>query len=227
MYVRVKISNILKICTVLSAFFGVGLSMYFAVLDGYSHWSKRLLYFTAQSNLWVGFTFLALLYFQTCPNLKQSTLRTAYLLKYLFTVSISVTGIFYCGFLGPFADPSYRPWSFSSILTHVCTPTFAIADFFADDYKIELGKREIFLSALPPLFYVLLSALLFFMNTDFGRGVNYPYFFMNYRSPVGLFGFSKTLPFFMGAFYWLFLLCALVLGIATLYAKWNQKRKTA
>ena len=224
---KIKFSTILKTLTVLSAFVGVTLSMRYAIADGYSHWSKRLLYFTAQSNLWTGFTFLAVLSFSVRKHKKASTQRFLYLLKYIFTVSITVTGVFYCGFLGPFSDASYRPWSFSSILTHACTPLFAILDFFIDDYKIKLQRKEILYTALPPLFYTLFSALLFFLQTDFGRGVNYPYFFMNYRSPVGLFGFSKQLPFFMGTFYWLIILTAFVLGIAFLYAKLNKKKKTA
>ncbi len=221
------VSMSLKTLTVLSALLGVALSMRYAVTDGYSHWSKRLLYFTAQSNLWTGFTFLALLIFSFRKHTNEKYKRSLYLLKYIFTVSITVTGVVYCGFLGPFSDPSYRPWSFSSILTHACTPVFAVADFFMDDYKIALGRKEILLCALPPLFYVLFAAVLFFLHTDFGRGVNYPYFFMNYTSPVGLFGFSKRLPFFMGTFYWLAILTALVLGIAALYAKLRGKKKTA
>ena len=201
----------LKIATVVSAFGGVILSLIFASRDGYSHWSKRLLYFTAQSNLWVGVIFLALLLFHKSE-------RKLYLLKYIFTVSITITGIVFCCLLAPFSDESYHPWSFPNLLTHVFTPMLVIIDFFLDG-RYSLRKREVFLATLPPLFYFGFVTVLEGLRADFGRGVGYPYFFFHYRSPAGIFGFSSIRPFFIGSFYWFAILLLLTLGLGWLYAR--------
>ncbi len=212
-----RISFIFKILTTLSAFGGVFLSLLFARSEGYSHWSRRLLYFTDQSNLWIGVVFLLVLIFRRKPWI--------YLLKYIFTVSITVTGLVYCCLLAPFSDDSYTPWTLCNWFTHVVTPVLAIADFFLDDTPITLPKNAVFASLLPPFFYLACALLLENFAVDFGRGVPYPYFFLNYRSPAGLFGFSGEYPFFIGSFFWLFIFLLLVLGISVLYAKINKRRR--
>ena len=71
-----------------------------------------------------------------------------YVCKYIFTVSITITGLIFCGLLAPFAD--YNVWVFSSVLTHVVVPVLSIADFFVDDYKIDFKRFHIFLTLIPP-----------------------------------------------------------------------------
>ena len=61
MSVRQKISNILKYIIVFSALGGTVYGLFTATGDGYSHWSKRLLYFTTQSNVWVGIIYLIII----------------------------------------------------------------------------------------------------------------------------------------------------------------------
>ena len=214
------VSFALKIATPTFAFVGVFISLLFANRDGYSHWSRRLLYFTAQSNLWIGIVFLLVF---VCR--KSSLLPRIYLLKYVFTVSITVTGLVFCFLLAPFSDESYTPWTFCNILTHVLTPLFAIADFFLDEYRISLKKTAVFSALLPPFLYCVFAWILESFHVDFGRGVPYPYFFLNYRSPAKLFGFSNEPPFFVGSFYWLILFLLLVLTISLLYARHIEKRR--
>lgn len=212
-----KGNTLLKICTVLSAFGGVLLSLVCAQRDGYSHWGRRLLYFTAQSNLWIGGWFLLLLALK--GKLGEKGERRLYLWKYAFTVSITVTGLVFCFLLAPFSDESYRPWTVCNLLTHIVTPVLAVVDFFTDGYRLELKKGQVFLPVLPPLCYMIFAGFLGALNTDFGRGVPYPYFFLNYRSPAGVFGFSAEKPFFIGSFYWIVAFALVVLGIAVLYAR--------
>ena len=57
----------------------------------------------------------------------------------------------------------------------------------------------------------------FVLNWDFGNGRNYPYFFLNWTSPAGVFGFGGG-EYFMGTFWWILVLIALVFGIALAYA---------
>ena len=211
---RKSICLFLKLLLVCTSFFGVLFSCVFAVNDGYSHWSKRLLYFTAQSNIWIGLTALALLLLR-----KKNARERAYLFRYVFTVSITVTGVVFCFLLAPFADESYHVWSTQSLFTHVFSPLLAIADFFLDPTPFPLSKRHIFYTMLPPLFYFSVAIFLETFQVDFGRGAYYPYFFLNFRSPAGIFGFSAISPFFIGTFYWILLLCLFLLAISFLYAK--------
>lgn len=218
------ISKILKYLTPAFSLSGVLLSLFFAQKDGYSHWSRRLLYFTAQSNIWISVTFLLIAFLPASKKEKRSRwLETyknrIYLCKYVFTVSITITGLVFCLLLAPFSDENYRPWTLSNFLTHVVTPVLAVLDFILDKYPIRLTSKHVFASVLPPLFYLIFAAILSFLHTDFGRGVSYPYFFLNYRSPAGFFGFSNERPFLAGSFYWIVLLTLIVLCLGAFYAR--------
>lgn len=216
-----NLSTITKILTIGCAFGGVFLAMLTASASGYTHWTRRLLYFTAQSNLWMGITELALLVFlwkkQGAKAHKQREIL--YLLKYIFTVSITLTGLVFCGLLAPFCGEEYKPWTAANFLTHVFAPFFAVVDFFVDERQPFISLKQSLYCLIPPLLYSVLASTLCYFNVDFGRGKTYPYFFLNYRSPAGIFGFSNKRPFFMGEFYWLVLLALLVWGIAWLYAR--------
>ena len=215
---RTTLSTLFKYFTVGASLGGVLLSLIYARQDGYSHWARRLLYFTAQSNIWLGLTFIASLLLPLKKKNAEAWKARLYLLKYIFTACITITGIVYCAILAPFADDNYRPWVLCNLLTHVFSPLFAIADFFIDPYRIHLTKKQIFLTLIPPLIYFSLASVLSVAHTDFGRGVNYPYFFLNFSSPAGIFGFSRTFPFFIGSFYWITIFSLILLFIAYLYA---------
>ena len=212
MSTRSKISIVLKLLTATTALGGVLLSLLQANRDGYSHWTRRLLYFTAQSNIWIGVTCL-ILAFAPLLHFSHTWLRRLYVLKYVFTVSITITCLVFCTLLAPFADESYHLWVLSGYLTHVFSPVFAIADFFLDEYPLQLQTRHLFYSIVPPLIYFLMTAVCNGLNIDFGHGDPYPYYFLHFRSPAGIFGFSNQAPFFIGSFYWILLFIALILGL--------------
>lgn len=221
---RKALSYILKIAVVICAFTGVVSSFVFAERDGYSHWLRRATYFTAQSNLWVGFTFLAILLFRFYHGKNKDVLeKRLYVSKYVFTVSITTTGLIFCLLLGPFADESYHPWSSSSLLTHLFTPLLCITDFFVDKRRIPLTRRHTLFAFLPPLFYFSIAGIMGALHFDFGRGVNYPYFFLNFRSPAGVFGFSRVFPFVIGSAYWFLLFGGLTYLISTVYARYTRR----
>ena len=211
-----KAFSSLKTLIILFSLGGVLLSLSTALYDGYSTPYKRLLYFTAQSNIWLGVNTLCLLFF---PHSKR-----LYRHKFLFTVSITITGLVYCFLLGPFSDNSFHPWSIPNLFTHLFSPIFAVIDFFLDENIPTLYRKDILNATLPPLFYFSIASVLYFLNVDFGRGAPYPYFFMHYRSPARLLGFSREFPFFIGSIYWFALFTLLTLSIATLYAKLKNKR---
>ena len=201
------------------------LSLFYAERDGYSHWLKRLLYFTGLSNIWIGICVLIIL---VAPFIKALNTGFAkdmlYVLRYIFTVSITVTGIVYCFILAPFAEEGeFNPWTLSNVLTHVVAPLLTLVDFFIDEYKLRLTKEHIAFTAIPPLMYFVFSSILNLLGMDFGRGDDYPYFFLNLKSPAGIFGFSDTPPFVIGSFYWILLFLFMVYSIALPLALANNK----
>ena len=220
-----RISYGLKAAILLSALGGVVLSLFYAERDGYSHWSKRLLYFTGLSNIWIGICVLIILIAPFIKALNTDFGKDMlYVLRYIFTVSIAVTGIVYCFILAPFAEEGeFNPWTLSNVLTHVVAPLLTLVDFFIDEYKLRLTKEHIAFTAIPPLMYFVFSSILNLLGVDFGRGDDYPYFFLNLKSPAGIFGFSDTPPFVIGSFYWILLFLFMVYSIALPLAIVNNK----
>ena len=225
MKVKQNVSFILKLLTAGSALGGVFISFLQSYQDGYGHWSKRLLYFTGQSNIWIGVIFL-ILAFAHVFTFSERVLHVLYVLKYVFTVSITLTGLVFCTLLAPFADESYHLFVLSSYLTHIFSPAFAIADLFVDEFPFPLTKRHVFYGVIPPSVYYLSSILFSALKVDFGRGEYYPYYFFNFRSPAGVFGFSNQAPFFIGAFYWAILFFGIIYTIAFVLAKLRNMKTT-
>lgn len=209
----------LKCLTAISSLGGLILSFLTSKNEGYKVGLARLTYFTGQSNLWIGTATLFLIVAQLfLPNAKKLT-SILYVFKYIFTVSIAITAIVFFCFLAPFATPRYHVWSYSSILTHLFAPLFAIFDFFLDDYHYNFSLRQKLYTIIPPSAYVTFSLLLSLFKVDFGRGVSYPYFFLNYFAPWGLFAIINRPPYILGTFYWLIILPSMVIMVGFLFAK--------
>ena len=229
MKTRKKLSIYLKSIIGICAIIAVTLACLFAVRDGYSHWYKRLLYFTQQSNIWIGVSSLVLVFLSLIEKSKNKVLikEYMYVLKYIFTVSITITGIIFCVLLAPFAD--FDIWTSSSILTHIVVPILSIIDFFVDDKEIVFKKKHILLSLIPPLIYFVFAEILCILKVDFGRGDPYPYFFMNFYSEAGLFGYINSSPPQLGTMYWIIIIMLLIIFLGYLYYAFHshtrKKRK--
>jgi len=102
------------------------------------------------------------------------------------------------------------------VLTHVIVPVAAVADFFVTGVYGNIKKRNIFLVALPPLAYAIYAGIGYAAGWQFAEGINYPYFFLNWGSPAGAFGFTKELP-YMGCVWWIIALLILLILIGYLY----------
>lgn len=224
---RKRISFVLKALIALFAVSGVIIACVLAERDGYSHWTKRLLYFTQLSNVWIGVTALLFVAFGIKKMHTGEDLTPAWLhsLRFAFTVSIAVTGIIFCGFLAPFAGDDYPAWTFASVLTHVAVPLLSVTDFFLDERDVTFTKKHAFYGILPPAAYFLIASILCLAKVDFGRGDPYPYFFMNYYSSAGFFGANmdaKPYP-EIGPFYWISVFLLLVLGLSFGFYKLHGK----
>ena len=221
--IKSALNYTLKLLTIIFSLVGVTISLIQYKSDGYSHWSKRLLYFTAQSNLWLAVAFFPFLFTRYIKRIKSTTLNALYFVKYVFTVCITVTLIVFTFILIPFADQSHHIWSISSILTHLLAPICAILDFILDNRRVEFSNGQTFWVIFPPVIYTLTALLLSAIKFDFGRGDSFPYPFMDVFAPSGMFGFSNKIP-MLGTFYWVIILALITLGVGFLYRKINQKK---
>lgn len=214
---RKNISIILNLICGTFALTGTSLALIYAKQEGFDNAGQRLLYFTQLSNIWIGVVCLVISILSVTEVIKKKRIlkNYIYILKYIFTVSITITGLIFCGLLAPFAE--FNVWTLSSILTHVIVPITAIICYFVEEPLAPLKKSHIILTTIPPLIYFIFGSILSVLKVNFGRGQTYPYFFMNYDTEVGLFGFRNVDRPEMGSFYWIIVILLLILGISYLY----------
>lgn len=219
------VTKVLLVCSVLA-----GLISCFGFTNGFMSGSSLLLYFTNQSNIWIGAVALVLAIVQIIKLKKgEYTLgKKLALIQEIFTVSITLTGVIYCFVLVPAflaAGGGFNPFSPTQMLLHVVSPVLAIIDFLCFTKGVKFKKTESLLATIPPFYYLFFSMIGYFKGWDFGGGVNYPYFFLNYGSPAGVFGFSNEMPYFMGSFYWIAFIVLLVSLTSLIYIKIVNKKK--
>ncbi len=221
-------SRILKILIIVMALFGMTLAFLNAKGDGYSHWATRLLYFTNQSNIWIVVSAGGLLFLEYRGADKSGrAYRIFYSLKFVFTVAISLTAFIFFVVLAPGAGEEYPAWTLSNIIVHALTPALAITDFFMEKDGVVFTKRTYFASVIPPLYYLVFCVLLYSFEVDFGRGDPFPYFFLNFGSPAGIFGSSSEFPYIIGSFYWMVFILLLVLGLALIFYRLHPETRRA
>lgn len=203
MNARKIISLILKSVAVLAAFYGIFLAI--------SSAPSTILYFTIQSNIWIGVVCLAGIVLMIR---KAEIKKWMYSAKLIFTVSITLTGVVYCVMLAPLSgDAAYSP---VNLLTHVIVPAVSVLDFAVYDYPALYKKRECLLVTVPPFLYLGFASIGYVLNWDFNNGENYPYFFLNWGSPAGAFGFTDEFP-YIGVVYYIMILVAFVIAVGALY----------
>lgn len=181
--------------------------------------NNPLLYFTMQSNIWIG-VYCLILFVIMLIEIKTSRKiygRVLKIIKLVFTVSITITGFIYTVALAP--GMGKDAWTFGNVVTHAVVPLLSILDFLVYEVEFKYEKKEPLWSLVPPVYYFIFASIGYLCNWDFGGGNNYPYFFLNWGSPVGAFGFdfNTDSPYFMGVFYWIILLALFVLSFAYTY----------
>lgn len=196
-------SLILKIIIVLSSSYGVFLAV--------SSAPATILYFTIQSNLWMDAVCLVGIVLM----IKKAEIKKwMYSAKLIFTVSITLTGVVYCVMLAPLSgDAAYSP---VNVLTHVVVPAASVLDFAVYDYPAAYKKRECLLVTIPPFYYLAFAGVGYALDWDFNNGENYPYFFLNWGSPAGAFGFAEEFP-YIGVVYYVMIMVVFVIGVGALY----------
>ncbi len=204
------ISIILKIAVFVSAAIGVFLSAY-ASSATFMGGTRVFMYFTIQSNIAIAIIALIGAIFL----IKNKDIGTVwYVIKFVGTVSITLTGAVFTFVLAPTLGK--YAWNVQNILTHVVVPLAAIVDFFVTGVYGNIRKRNIFFVILPPLAYAIYAGIGYAAGWEFADGINYPYFFLNWGSPAGAFGFTDKLP-FMGCAWWILALLILLIAVGFAY----------
>ena len=204
------VSYILKTIIIISAVVGTLMSSG-AGKRAFMGGSRVFMYYTIQSNIAIAAICLIgavlMLRRQAVPN-------WWYTVKFVGTVAITLTGVVYCTMLAPLLG-GYA-WRLNNVLTHVVVPIAAIIDFFVTGVGGAVPRRSVFLVTIPPAAYAVYAGIGYIAGWEFSDGANYPYFFLNWGSPAGAFGFTKELP-FMGCVWWILAIFLFLIGIGWLY----------
>jgi len=205
-----RISILVKSLGILFGIVGLGLS--FMGIQSYIDPSHLLLFFTIQSNIWILITMIIFLIYAILevvrgPKEIPLALRK---MKFVFTVSITLTFIVFALLLSPWMPISYLT-SPSNICIHFLAPIMAIIDFLYFDQPFMHKKTTFLWGSIPPLYYLAFAMICSFSGVAFyPDGTTVPYFFLNYEK-LGWFRIDSS---GFGVVYWFILLCGMVLLIS-------------
>ena len=201
-----NVSYILKAIVIISAVVGTILSA-INRRGAFMAGKKVFMYFTIQSNIAIALICMIGIYLLRKDETIGSTWR---IIKFVGTVAITLTGVVFVAVLAP--TLGNKAWSVHNVLTHVVVPIAAVADFFVTASGVGIKKRNVFFVIIPPLLYAIYAGIGYKAGWEFSGGTNYPYFFLNWGSPAGAFGFTNELP-YMGSAWWILALFFLLIII--------------
>ena len=205
-----NVSYILKCIVIISAAVGIFLSAY-AGRKSFMGGNRVFMYFTIQSNLVIA---VICLYGAILLKAGRQIKDSWYIIKFVGTVSITLTGVVFCFVLAPVLGK--YAWNLQNVLTHVVVPVAAVIDFFVTGIYSDIKRQNVFFVILPPLLYAVYAGIGYAAGWEFAPGSRYPYFFLNWGSPAGAFGFTKEIP-YMGCVWWILSLFVFLLAVGFLY----------
>lgn len=206
------ITYCLKIVVFLSAVIGTFLSAY-AGRNSFMGGSRVFMYFTIQSNIAMAIISVIGL----CLLYKGGKVGQIWqIIKFVGTVSITLTGVVFCFVLAPTMGAA--AWNIQNILTHVIVPVASVVDLFVVSKLIDIAKRNVIFVIIPPILYAIYAGVGYVRGWEFAEGINYPYFFLNWGSEAGAWGFSSRLP-FMGSAWWILVLLIFLIVVGLIYLK--------
>ena len=192
-------------------------------------------FFTTLSNvaldiILIIFIVLDIILLKTGKDYKNNKL---YILKFLMTLSITLTFLVYMLILGPTSEDgligAYFRNHAGSFGVHFVGPLFAIADFLLFDKGFKSKKIYAIYAVIPPLCYVGFVYLLALTGVRWYQTMTAPYNFLNYNAPTGWFGWdlsrmiTETLG--IGVAYMIILLLLIFIGIGLLYLTINKQKR--
>lgn len=193
------LSSALKGTIIISVFIGIFMSAY-AGKEAFMGGSRVFMYYTIQSNFLIGFICAIGLYLMR----REKPLHTAfYVIKLVGTVAITLTGVVFAVFLAPIIGED--AWNAQNTVTHLVVPVLAVLDFILISPNAKVSKKNVFFVVIPPILYVIYAWIGYVSGWEFSDGKNYPYFFLNWGSPAGVFGVVKGLP-YLGTGWWIMIM---------------------
>lgn len=217
-----KISYLLKCIVIVSAVVGTFLSG-FAGRRYFMGGSRVFMYFTIQSNIAIAIISTIGFFFMRKDKPVSNLWKV---IKFVGTVSITLTGVVFAFVLAP--TLGVQAWNLQNTLTHLVVPVMSVIDFFVVAPGANISKKNVIFVTIPPLLYAIYAGIGYVLGWEFADGINYPYFFLNWGSPAGAFGFTNELP-FMGSAWWIMVLLLFLIIIGYCYLVIadfiNKKRK--
>ena len=204
------VSYALKLTVIISAVTGTLMSA-LAGRNSFMGGSRVFMYFTIQSNLAIAVICAAGCYLMMRDKAAGDIWYTV---KLAGTVSITLTGVVFVVLLVPVLGD--KAWNIQNTLTHVVVPVSAVADFFVSAPGGGIKRKNVVYVIIPPMLYAAYAGIGFLKGWEFAPGKNYPYFFLNWGSPLGAFGFSKDLP-YIGCVWWILLLMVFLIAVGLCY----------
>ena len=217
--VRKNISLALKTMVVLSAIIGTTMSAY-AARHSFMGGSRTFMFFTTQSNIAI-----AIICSIGCVLLLRNKEigKALYVVKFVGTISITLTGVVFAFMLAPVLGAN--AWNIQNTLTHAVVPVLSVIDFFVVATGAGIEKKNVIYVIIPPILYAIYAGIGYVRGWQFVEGYNYPYFFLNWGSPAGAFGFTDELP-YLGCVWWILILLVFLLAVGYGYlALANRKNR--
>lgn len=184
--------------------------------------NRQFCFFTIQSNILISLTTLVFLIYEIMDKTPTQRMRV---IKFAFTVAITVTGLVFNFILYPqsLGGPNpYTPLKVNSIYVHIFVPVLSIVDYIIFEYDFESTWKTAGWAIVYPLFYCGFTYFHHFLfNMEFKAGQYFPYFFLNYVK-YGWFGFKP-----LGVFWWIIIIVILVFGLGAIYLSVKYSRKKA
>ena len=179
---------IIKIVAIAASVYGME-KMY----NGVEFWT----YFTNLSNIFIDIILLIALVrdirIKIIPERKQSGNSLWYIVKYVGTISITITFLVFLFLLAPVQGGIFQAYfsnGGASFCVHMITPILAILDFFIFDTEYLEKWEHAFYAVIPPFVYVIgIWILGNYFEVRWGGGMMAPYNFLNYGAKAGWFGF--------------------------------------
>lgn len=204
------ISLVLKCVVILSAIIGTIMS-YLAGRYSFMGGRHVFMYFTIQSNIAIAII-CGIGAYLLLRNREISKLW--YVIKFVGTVSITLTGVVFGFVLAPTLGAA--AWNVQNTLTHLIVPVVAVIDFFVMSGVVSVKRINALYVIIPPILYAIYAGVGYVKGWEFAEGINYPYFFLNWGSKAGAFGFTSELP-FMGSAWWILALLIFLIIVGYAY----------
>ena len=180
-----------------------------------------ILYFTTQSNIWIMLIALVMVFYDIA---KTTIPKIVYVIKYIFTVSIMVTGIVYNLILAPqyaiYFGSFFKAYSMSVTILHVVVTLLAFISYVLFDENPFKRKFNLLGYTMPMLYFLFIIVLSIVSSNDYifdgmdGAPSRFPYFFLDYINN-GWFTLTGNIA-KLGTFYWFLISLVLVVAISQL-----------